>query len=132
MKTPDIEIYVKDTPFPVIADWLNQYFEQTSFPAKAAHLYETGKAIKGNLNYQGVPLDIMVTSKAAGKNFTSIWFKENQTPWVDDEQCAQSFLEMADIEIRCSAAGWEEDEEENSEQWWLLKRGEKKRIRWEG
>ena len=43
-----------------------------------------------------------------------------------------SLLEVADIEIRCSAAGWQEDEEENSEQWWLLKQGEKKRIRWEG
>jgi hypothetical protein len=136
MKTPDIEIYVKDSPFQTILNWLNQHFSEVAFPAKAAHSFENGKAVKGWLANPSSDInsriEIMLTPKAVGKHFTSIWFKQNQTPWDDDEQCALSLLAEADIEIRCSAAGWEENEAENSEQWWLLTRGEKKKIRWDG
>jgi len=132
MKTPDIEIYVKDAQFQQILDWLNLYFKGIEFPGKAAHLYANGKPVRGTLGQAENKLELVITPKAAGKDFTSLWFKQNLTPWENDEQCALSLLEQADIEIRCSAAGWEEDEAINSEQWWLLRRDEKKRINWAG
>ena len=130
MKTPDIEIYVKDILLQDILDWLNLYFTNIEFPAKAAHLYANGKAVRGTIDQDENSIEVIITPKAAGKDFTSLWFKQNQTPWENDEECALSLLEQADVEIRCSAAGWNEDEAENSEQWWLLRRDEKKRINW--
>lgn len=132
MKTPDIEIYVKETHFQQLLNWLNKHFEKIEFPSKAAHLFETGKPVKGSIGQAEKKSELIITPKAAGKNFCSIWFKQNYTPWENDEQCALSLLEEADLEIRCAAAGWEEHEAENSEQWWLLRRDEKKRINWAG
>ncbi len=130
MNTPDIEIYVKAIHFPQMMNWLAKHFSAVSFSSKAAHLYENGKPVKGKLSNQQGETEVLITPHAAGKSFTSIWFKHNITPWQDDEHCAMSLLQEEDCEIRCSAAGWQESEEEDSEQWWLLSRTEKKRINW--
>ena len=123
IKQPDIEIYVKDTSFNAIQDWLSSVFEPISLPNFS------GKPV--NINVGISPkIPVMLTPSAAGKAFTSIWFQSDQTPWKTDEECAMSFLSINDTEVRCSANSWQEEEEEQSEQWLSISRNEKRLIQW--
>ena len=123
LKQPDIEIYVKNTSFDAIQDWLSSVFGVISLPSFS------GKPI--NVSVGTSPkIPVMLTPNAAGKAFTSIWFQSNQTPWISDEECAISFLALNDTEVRCSANSWQEEEEEHSEQWLSMSRNEKKLIQW--
>ena len=117
---PDIEIYVKDTSFSIIQDWLAKTFEPTSLPNF------NGKPV--NIKVGEIP--VMITPNAAGKSYTSIWFQSNKTPWKNDEECGTDFLAFYDTEVRCSANSWQEEEEEQSEQWISMTRNEKKLILW--
>jgi len=123
LKQPDIEIYVKDTNFNVIQDWLSSVFEPIILPSFS------GKPV--NISVGTSPkISVMLTPNAAGKAFTSIWFQSDQTPWTSDEECGVSFLAFNDTEVRCSANSWQEEEEEQSEQWLSMSRNEKKLIQW--
>lgn len=132
MNTPDIEIYVKNTSAQMILTWLNSHFNKVNIPLKEEDI-STGKTVCGFLKHENNStnsIKAVITPQAAGKAFTSIWFQSDITGWKNDEECAMSFVEQFDIEIRCSAGGWQESEEENSEQWWLITQKEKKLIRW--
>ncbi|MFT7185180.1 MAG: hypothetical protein ACI84K_000554 [Pseudohongiellaceae bacterium] len=122
-KQPDIEIYVKDTSFNAIQNWLSSIFEPITLPSFS------GKPIHISIG-SSPKIAVMLTPNAAGKAFTSIWFQSDQTPWVNDEECAVSFLALHDTEVRCSANSWQEEEEEHSEQWLSISRNEKRLIQW--
>ncbi len=129
MNTPDIEIYAKNIGADMILEWLNKYFDEVAIAIDSKAL--TGKiTIDGKVSRNNQLIPVSITPQAAGKSFCSIWFKSANTPWENDEQCAQSLLALHDIEIRCSAAGWHEEEDEMSEQWLYITRNEKKLIRW--
>ncbi|MFV1873190.1 MAG: hypothetical protein ACMZ64_07730 [Oleiphilus sp.] len=130
MKTPDIEIYVKQANMKILEDWLKANFSDIVLPSHALQLFEKGKAIRATAKAESKHTELVITPQAAGKAFCSIWFKQNITPWNDDEACAMSLLAHTDVEVRCSASGWSEDEDEESAQWLLLTRSEKKRIHW--
>lgn len=130
MKTPDIEIYVKEASMDVLANWLSQHFSDVDLPNHATQLFEKGKAIRAKVSNNEGSSELIITPQAAGKAFSSLWFKKNITPWQNDEACADSLLQEADIEIRCSASGWSEEEEEQSAQWLLKTRTEQKLINW--
>lgn len=130
MKTPDIEIYVKDCDITIISTWLEKYFSTVNLPNNAEKIFAKGNAIRAKVGNDDATTDLMISPQAAGKAFCSIWFKNNITIWDDDESCAQSLLKEADLEIRCSASGWTEEEEEQSEQWLLLTRDDRKLINW--
>jgi hypothetical protein len=123
LKQPDIEIYVKDSSFKAIQDWLSSVFEPVSLPSFK------GKPISIGIG-SSPKITVMLTPHAAGKAFTSIWFQSDKTPWVNDEECAISFLALNDTEVRCSANSWQEEEEEQSEKWLSISRNEKKLIQW--
>lgn len=129
MNQPDIEIYIKNTNAEEILSWLNAHFENTDLPGFSDAELEKGLLIKGSVN-KNLKIPLVVTPKAAGKAFTSIWFQSDQTGWQDDLACAESFVKIHSSEVRCSSATWTEDEEENSEMWWCLKDGDKKLVRW--
>lgn len=130
MKTPDIEIYVKDADMTEIESWLMESFSDVQLPSHAEQIFVKGKAIRATIGNNGSTTELLITPQASGKSFCSIWFKQNITNWENDESCAQSLLKKADVEIRCSASGWSEEEEIESEQWLLLTRDERKLINW--
>tara|TARA_R110001592_G_scaffold52649_5_gene161246 strand:- start:3757 stop:4152 length:396 start_codon:yes stop_codon:yes gene_type:complete len=130
MKTPDIEIYVKNADMKQISNWLELSFSELKLPPHAEHIFAKGKAIRASVTNNNETTELVITPQAAGKAFCSIWFKKNITNWADDESCAQSLLNETDFEIRCSASGWTEEEEEQSEQWLLLTKNERKLINW--
>lgn len=130
MKTPDIEIYVKDADITQIVQWLSNNFSDTQLPAQAEQIFKKGKAIRASVSNDDAKTELIITPHAAGKAFCSIWFKNNITNWDNDESCALSLLNDAEVEIRCSVSGWTEEEEEQSEQWLLLTRSERKLINW--
>ena len=130
MKTPDIEIYVKDCDITIITMWLEKYFPMVGLPNNAEKIFAKGNTIRAVVGNDNAKTDLIISPNAAGKAFCSIWFKNNITDWENDESCAQSLLDDADIEVRCSASGWTEEEDEQSEQWLLLTREERKLINW--
>ena len=130
MKTPDIEIYVKDANMELIEDWLNKHFSMVQLPKHSNEIFKKGKVIRALVGNNSVNSDLVITPRADEKTFCSIWLKKNISEWENDESCAQSLLKLADIEIRCSASGWSEEEEVESEQWLLLTREERKLINW--
>lgn len=130
MKTPDIEIYVKQADMTVISKWLSIHFTKLELPSHATQIFDKGNSIKAKVYTGDAYSDLVITPQAAGKAFCSIWIKDNISPWDDDKSCARSFLKEADLEIRCSATGWQEEEEEQSPQWLLLTRTEEKLINW--
>ena len=130
MKTPDIEIYVKQADMSVISKWLDANFSSVDLPTHAAQIFEKGKAIKAKVYAENIHSELIITPQASGKAFCSIWIKDNISAWENDESCARSLLEFADVEIRCSASGWQEEEDEQSAQWLLLTRSEEKLINW--
>jgi len=126
----DIEIYVKKTSVSDIMSWLMQHFTLNNDTAESAikPLSEAMQTLQ--LNYQNNAIDVMITPGAAGKAYTSVWFKSSNTPWNSDIECAKSFLESIDTEVRCSAEGWQETEAEFSEKWWKLSRTEEELVSW--
>tara|TARA_R110002072_G_scaffold154_1_gene962 strand:- start:17873 stop:18265 length:393 start_codon:yes stop_codon:yes gene_type:complete len=130
MKTPDIEIYVKQADMNILSQWLNKHFSMVELPSHAAQIFAKGKPIQAKVYHENTCSDLVITPNAAGKAFSSVWIKNNISQWDNDESCARSLLEEADLEIRCSASGWQEEEEEQSSQWLLLTRSEQKLINW--
>lgn len=128
MNQPDIEIYIKHTNALEITSWLAAYFQPIETPLLTDENLALGTMIKGTLNETKVPL--VITPKAAGKAFTSVWFQSEQTPWKNDLECAESFIAMHNREVRCSSGTWTEEEAENEEKWWCLSDGTKKLLRW--
>ena len=76
------------------------------------------------------PIELSITPCAAGKAYTSVWFKTPHTPWKDDLACAESALATIDTEVRCSAETWAEEEPEFSEKWWKITRNERELVVW--
>jgi len=134
MKTPDIEIYLKHANADTILKWLNLNFDQVNIVQLTQKNLSNNIIAKGHLTLNQQDIPIIVTPQAAGKAFSSIWFKSNKTPWQNDESCAVNFLANDEInpdtEIRCSSGGWTESEEKDSEQWLSITREEKRLIRW--
>ena len=129
MKTPDIEIYIKNINTNDLLAWLEKHFDSLSIKLAANSLSEK-QSISGHmlLNKQRIP--VVITPCAAGKAYCSVWFKSAETPWTNDEACALSLLKMFDLEVRCAANSWQEGEDEAGEYWNTITRNEKKLIRW--
>lgn len=129
MKTPDIEIYIKNVEAEQLLSWLNDNFSTIDIKLDSKAL-EGKQSISGELTLEEGHIPIVITPCAAGKAFCSVWFKSAETPWENDEACALSLLEKFDLEIRCATGGWEENEDEAGEYWNSITRNEKKLIRW--
>ncbi len=130
MKTPDIEIYVKNAEMSDVANWLNKYFSEVQLPNHVEQIFSKGKTIRATIKNATETSELIITPQAAGKSFCSIWFKNNITNWNNDEECALSLLLETDTEVRCSASSWTEAEEQESAQWLLLTKNERKMINW--
>lgn len=114
---PDIEIYLMKPDAAAVQAWLQQ--------ALAAPLQMVSEQ-----HWRCADMDIFFNPQAE-KNFASLWFKQNHTPWGTDLDCARSAHAALGLEIRCSDSGWQEEEaEEHGGGWIKLIRGEEKPLDW--
>lgn len=127
---PDIEIYLKQATLEDIQRWLLARFETLTVQEDWAQRFTLGKIIQTEIPSAGSSIPLMITPGAAGKAFTSIWFKSARTPWKNDVECGRDCAAFLGLEVRCSANSWEENEALDSEQWWVLKDGQERLVRW--
>ena len=117
---PDIEIYVKNASVESIRSWLEQCFGELP-PFKKRGDSQHAKV-------QGIP--IVIVERAAGKEFTSIWFDSAATPWETDLDCAKEASKMLSCQVRCIGSGWEE--QQDPDEWWKVDGDEVTAILWKG
>lgn len=123
-RQPDIEIYIKDCSIDNIIDWLNTVFDEvnTLSPLDKASINVT--CISGD---NTIPLTIYTS--AAGKLYTSLWFKSEHTPWAADIDCAIAIASALDKEVRCATNSWVESEDSEN-QWWKVTSEGKTMVNW--
>lgn len=66
----------------------------------------------------------------AEKNFASLWFKDNHTPWHTDLDCGRAAQAALALEVRCQDSAWQEEEGDTPAGWVKLIRGEEKQFEW--
>ncbi len=118
---PDIEIYIKQRSVEKIVSWLETLFDTLE---QTAH---NGKTTRFNARGNGHTIAITVINKAT-KEFSSVWFDSDQTPWARDLDCARQALSQLDTEIRCIASGWTEGDE--PDEWWSVTTEGEQKIQW--
>lgn len=115
---PDIEVYLIKAEAQEVYDWLCTQFseveEQKSSPKSVQWLVD-GKQVLLTLN--------------SNKNFASLWFKENTTPWDNDLDCGRALHTALGKEVRCSNAAWQETDKGPA--WTKLIHGEEKAFDWD-
>ncbi len=118
---PDIEIYLMKATASDVQQWLEQALGEPVQVLSAQHW---------QCRYQGQEMDVFFNEQAE-KNFASLWFKQNRSPWLTDLHCARAAHAALGMEIRCSDSGWQEAEGEESPGGWIkLIRGEEKPFDW--
>lgn len=127
---PDVEIYIKNLKNEQLLQWLKASFDVTDETAIKQMNMDKARSHSIKLAYDGEQLELSITPCAAGKAFTSIWFKSGHTPWESDLAAAESALAAIDTEIRCSAESWAEEEPEFSEKWWKMTRSDRELVVW--
>ncbi len=121
---PDIEIYIKNIDLEQVKKWLDSHFDTVSAPLTRPNpIFEA--------TYQQQTVEIHTVEKAARGHFSSLWFKQNHTPWQTDLDCAISAVEFLKTEVRCSDGSWEEPTGEQEPFWYRLKGDEISKIRWQ-
>lgn len=106
----DIEIYIKACEISAISDWLSSCFVRldTLKASKKSCLLE------GHLNDKTCPISIM---HRIDGDFSCVWFKNLNTPWQTDIECARAAALALGNTVRCDAGGWNESQGlEKSEQ----------------
>lgn len=118
---PDIEIYIHKTDADAVQAWLESELKHPIQRLTQSHWLG---------RYQNQRLDIAFNPEVK-KDFASLWFKQNATPWNNDLECAVAANAALDTEIRCSADGWEEEQDDSYEEVWLkVLRGKAKKFIW--
>lgn len=115
---PDIEVYVLKAEASEIFAWLNSQFSQVS--EQKSNSKSSQWLVDG--------IEVLFTIKS-NKNFSSVWFKENITPWNNDLECGRALHAALGKEVRCSKAAWQEGDEGPA--WTKLIHGEEKDLDWD-
>ena len=116
MRYPDIEIYVKDVTFKQIEDWLALHFKSV----ERKHIETKKSEARSHWLVDGS--EVIAFGNAIAK-YSSIWFKQNNSPWDTDLDCAHVASKELATQIRCSNSSWEEGQGPES-QWWRVADGE--------
>ncbi len=109
MRQSDIEIYVHCRDLAAIVEWLEARFSVVDI------LQADEKSLKGvvQLDLQSEFCEFLLLPKAAGA-YTSVWFKQNETPWSSDIDCGRDAFKYLQREVRVSAGAWAEGDEYDS------------------
>lgn len=117
----DIEIYYKGKDLTLVEKWLTKHFGEISGPTTL------GVFQQYQVTFQDQPLLIKVWPKVA-KNYSSIWFDSNATPWESDIACAQDFFAHTNTNVRCVKGTWQQ--EEDPDLWWDISEHGEKEVIW--
>lgn len=118
---PDIEIYLMKAEAQPVQQWLQQALGSLTVKDDSSETQ----------HWQASDMDIYFTENAE-KNFSSLWIKQNHSPWLNDLECGRAAHAALACEIRCSDSGWQENEGDNNpgQGWIKLIRGEEKSFTW--
>ncbi len=124
---PDLEIYLKNCSSSQILDWLQ---EQCT---TLAVLKETPSYLELELQFEVGLVQASLQHKVSGKAWSSLWLKNNHTPWDTDLDCALIASQQLQTQIRCIKTSWVDDDMDSEEdQWWKIEDGERELISWKG
>lgn len=115
---PDIEVYILKAEADEIQQWLTTQFSQV----------EEQKTGRKTTQWLVDGMEVLFTENS-NKNFASLWFKENKTPWNNDLECSRALHAALEKEVRCSNTAWKEGDEGAA--WTKLIRGEEKPLDWD-
>jgi len=121
-RPPDIEIYVKSCSVASIEKWLS------SCGSALVSVFSQGATHEYQLTLNAIQITVLVHEKVAGKAWTSVWFKSDNTPWSNDLECARTATVALDAQVRCIAGGWADGDD--PDEWWKLEKGEESLIQW--
>lgn len=121
---PDLELYILNADPDAVLEWLQQDIGPLEVIKTAEHLVHW-RGQHGN----GSTMDIHLTLKA-DKNFASLWFKQNHTPWDNDLNAGRRAFEALGQEVRCSDSGWKEDSENDEGGWVKINHNGEKSFSW--
>ena len=105
---PDLEIYLLKPAADAITRWLTEIFPDL----------DTLSTNNERSHWRAGGMDIYLNDKAE-KNFASLWFKKNDTPWANDLELGRAAYQALQCEVRCSDSGWQEDEGAASNDGWI-------------
>lgn len=119
---PDIEIYAKRPEPDDVRRWLQDRFGIEDEMIR-------GDAVVFTLGAEHIECDFI--ERAVKGGYASLWFRSGKTPWARDIDCAKEAFEQLGVEIRCSAAPWQDSDGEDDEGGWirLTDKGEA-RVNW--
>lgn len=121
---PDLEIYILNAEPEAVFNWLQQDIAQLEVIKST----DTVTQWRCQLTEEDV-MDIHLTHKAE-KNFASLWFKQNKTPWNDDLSAGRRAFEVMNQEVRCSDSGWEEESSGDEGGWIKINHNGEKPFEW--
>jgi hypothetical protein len=108
MRQADIEIYVHCRDLAAIVKWMDTVFSAIEIEQSSE------KRIAGSIQLDANTdaCDFLLLGKAAA-GYSSVWFKQNLTPWDTDIDCGRAAFEALQREVRVSAGGWTEGDEDD-------------------
>ncbi len=124
MSSPDIEIYLHDTPAKAVLEWLQQRFPHS---ASAKPLGKHQWQLNAQYNTQALPILII---ENASIGFTSLWIDSDASPWPDDQACAREAYQFFQKEIRATPGSWKEGDDPDL--WWSISATGETLIQWPG
>ncbi|MDF1761991.1 MAG: hypothetical protein P1U57_01155 [Oleibacter sp.] len=122
---PDLEIYLMKANVDAVAEWL------TSTLGELTVIRQNNALTTWRVNN----MEILFTAQAE-KNFSSLWFKQNTTPWLSDLDAGRAAYAALQTEVRCSAGGWKEDDDagansdSENDQWIKINQNGEKAFSW--
>lgn len=123
MSSPDIEIYLRDTPADTIISWLKERFPQSDEPAKST----AKRQWQITLLHGDHSLPVLIIENA-NPGFTSLWIDSGNTPWADDIACAREAHAALGKEIRATPGSWQEGDDPDL--WWHINASGEGLIQW--
>lgn len=119
---PDIEIYVKSCSISQIETWFSELSDSWQ------HEFSQGVTHEYKLSIEGKQIPVLIHEKVAGKAWSSIWFKSDETPWFKDLDCARVAAIALATQVRCIASGWKSGDD--PDEWWKIEGDEEALIQW--
>ena len=117
---PDLEIYILKAEAASVEQWLRDTFNQV----------DSQKNTDSHNHWRVDGMDVFLNA-GAEKNFASLWFKQNQTPWNNDLELGRAAFTALESEVRCSDSGWSESESEDADGGWVkINRNGEKPFSW--
>ena len=110
MKQDDLEIYLKNNDVATLTDWLTDALGQCSPWQQKGKVYKCTATNNTPITYY---------EKAVG-SWHCVHIEINNTPWLNDIECAKSASQFLKINVRCAPNAWTEQDrepEDKANQW---------------